>query len=77
MISMRRSLEKDWKGASEEKKQRDVDEREHRMAHDGFLVHEQCDKYRRCDECKRDVKNCGESNVWRESRYTAGTRLMV
>lgn len=77
MLTMRQNLEKDWSRAFGEKKLRDKDEREHRMAHDGLLVHEQCDKYRRCGQCKRDLKNCGETNVWCESRYVPGSRLMV
>ena len=74
---MRKGLEKDWNHANQEKKLRDQDEKEHRLAHDGYLVHEQCDKYRRCAQCQRDTKNCGESNIWKESRYVAGARLMV
>lgn len=77
MIEMRNGLEQDWMNAHDEKKLRDKDEKDHRLAHDGMLVHEQCDKYHRCAQCQRDVKNCGETNIWKESRYTAGTRLMV
>ncbi|CAF0878677.1 unnamed protein product [Brachionus calyciflorus] len=77
MIHMRHNLEKDWSLSHQEKMLRDKDERDHRFAHDGLLVHEQCDKYRRCAQCQRDTINCGETNLWKESRYTAGTRLMV
>ena len=77
MIDMRKDLESDWVLSNEEKKQRDQDERAHRMAHDGLLVHEQCDKYKRCAQCERDLKNCGESNVWSDTRYVPGTRLMA
>lgn len=77
MLDMRRGLETNWRYAVREKRDRDVIEREHRMAHDGNLVHEQCDKYRRCAQCQKDLKNCGESNIWRDTRYTAGTRIVV
>lgn len=77
MMEMRKGLESEWVAAHEDKILRDNDEREHRYAHDGNLVHEQCDKYRRCAQCKKDVKNCGESNIWKDTRYTPGSRLMV
>ncbi len=77
MYEMRKDLEQDWMRAFEEKKFRDIDEIQHRLAHDGLIVHEQCDKYKRCAQCQRDVKNCGESNIWKETRNTAGNRLMV
>ena len=77
MLHMRKNLEKNWQIAHHQKKQRDQDERGHRYAHDGTLVHEQCDKYKRCAQCQKDVKNCGESNIWADTRYIAGTRLMA
>lgn len=77
MLGMRKNLEANWHKAHYEKKQRDLDEKGHRLAHDGTLVHEQCDKYKRCGQCKKDVKNCGESNIWADTRYVAGTRLMA
>ena len=77
MVNMRKTLENNWDKAHYEKKVRDMDERGHRLAHDGTLVHEQCDKYKRCGQCQKDVKNCGESNIWADTRYVAGTRLMA
>ena len=77
MLEMRQGLETNWSFAIREKKHRDVDEREHRMAHDGLLLHEQCDRYRRCAQCQRDLKNCGETNIWRDARYVAGNRIIV
>ncbi len=77
VYDMRKNLESDWIRAFEDKKFRDIDEIEHRLAHDGLLVHEQCDKYKRCGQCQRDVKNCGESNVWKDTRNTAGNRIMA
>jgi hypothetical protein len=77
MVEMRKNLELNWHKADFEKKLRDGEEKGHRLAHDGTLVHEQCDKYKRCAQCKKDVKNCGESNIWADTRYVAGTRLMA
>lgn len=42
-----------------------------------MLIHEQCDKYHRCKQCGRRPQNCGESNVWSESRFIPGSRLIV
>lgn len=74
---MRRGLENNWSYATRDKKVRDIDERGHRMAHDGLLVYEQCDRYRRCAQCQRDIKNCGESSLWQDDRYQAGNRIFV
>jgi hypothetical protein len=77
MLNMRKNLENSWRQADEEKKLRDQDERNHRMAFDGKLVHEQCDKYKRCAQCQKDVKNCGETNIWSDTNYLPGTRIMA
>ncbi|XP_066275637.1 coiled-coil domain-containing protein 81-like isoform X3 [Branchiostoma lanceolatum] len=76
MYSMRRSLEDTWRGAVDTKKDRDQDELLHRMA-PGDMLLDQTEHYRRCKQCQRRPANCGESNVWSESRYIPGSRLMV
>ena len=76
LFKHRKRLETDWAAATLYKKDRETEERM-RMQSPGMLVHEQCDKYKRCDQCKRCLHNCGESNIWRESRYIPGSRLMV
>ncbi|XP_078323683.1 coiled-coil domain-containing protein 81-like isoform X2 [Crassostrea virginica] len=73
---VRKQLEQDWAESAEQKRARELEERLHHLA-PGALLHEQCDKYNRCKQCKRKVNNCGESNIWRESRYIPGSRLMV
>lgn len=73
---VRKRLEEDWAESSKQKHDREMEERLHQLA-PGALLHEQCDKYHRCQQCKRKVNNCGESNIWRESRYIPGSRLMV
>lgn len=73
---VRKKLEEDWAESSKQKHDREMEERLHQLA-PGALLHEQCDKYHRCQQCKRKMNNCGESNIWRESRYIPGSRLMV
>lgn len=76
MFRTRKQLEADWEAARATKHERDLEERL-LLSQGAALMHEQCDKYKRCAQCKRRTTNCGESNVWRESRYIPGSRLMV
>lgn len=72
----RKDLEEDWSKAAMSKKEKEMEDRLHALS-PSLLLHEQCDKYSRCRQCKRKMKNCGESNIWSESRYIPGSRLMV
>ncbi|KAH3738360.1 hypothetical protein DPMN_044994 [Dreissena polymorpha] len=74
--NLRHRLEQDWTRATVLKRER-LEEDKLRALSPGMLLHEQCDKYNRCGQCKRQLKNCGESNLWSESRYIPGSRLMV
>ncbi|CAH3176184.1 unnamed protein product [Porites evermanni] len=75
-LDARRSLEDSW--AVSVNRKRDLELEEYQRAQSpGMLIHEQCDKYRRCKQCGRRPHNCGESNVWSESRYIPGSRLIV
>ncbi|ELT98423.1 hypothetical protein CAPTEDRAFT_224677 [Capitella teleta] len=76
MVNNRLDLEEDWAAAAAVKKQREQEEKELGRV-PGVLIQEQCDQYQRCGQCKRRTHNCGESNIWRESRYIPGSRLMV
>ncbi|XP_064628540.1 coiled-coil domain-containing protein 81-like isoform X2 [Lineus longissimus] len=76
MFSHRKRLEEDWADASKLKLHREREERIRSMS-PGVLLHEQCDKYNRCKQCKRCLANCGESNIWCDSRYIPGSRLIV
>ncbi|XP_013385182.1 coiled-coil domain-containing protein 81 [Lingula anatina] len=76
IYSNRKKLEEDWFKSTEIKKGRELEEKLRTLT-PGILVHEQCDKYKRCGQCKRKTNNCGESNIWSESRYIPGSRLMV
>lgn len=73
---MRHSLEENWKDHSQMKHLREHEERS-RMRTPGMLLLQQTEKYNRCGQCERRVANCGESNIWSESRYIPGSRLMV
>ncbi|XP_069127220.1 coiled-coil domain-containing protein 81-like isoform X3 [Argopecten irradians] len=73
---LRKRLETDWQKAATIKKNNEMEERLRALS-PSLLVHEQCDKYKRCGQCKRKMVNCGESNIWSESRYIPGSRLMV
>ncbi|UJR36130.1 hypothetical protein I4U23_028864 [Adineta vaga] len=76
-FTIRKDLETDWTNAMGEKRQRDQDERTHVYAPQGVLVHEQCDQYKRCAQCQRHTNNYGTSNIWKDTRYVPGTRIMV
>ncbi|CAK8672652.1 unnamed protein product [Clavelina lepadiformis] len=73
---MRRSLEQNWRNHHLSKISREEDER-FRMRTPGMLLLQQTEKYSRCGQCERRTNNCGESNIWSESRYIPGSRLMV
>lgn len=75
-LEARRSLEDSWAANVCRKHEQELEERR-RAQSPGMLIHEQCDKYRRCKQCGRRPQNCGESNVWSESRYIPGSRLIV
>ena len=75
-LDARRSLEDSWATSVGRKKEQELEERR-RAQSPGMLIHEQCDKYHRCKQCGRRPQNCGESNVWSESRYIPGSRLIV
>lgn len=72
----RRRLQEDWHMAAEMKRGRELEDRLIGLE-SGILLHEQCDRYHRCKQCKRHLNNCGESNIWAESRYIPGSRIMV
>lgn len=74
--SWRASLEETWAKTAEAKRQRGLEEEQFRKSGSHLLL-EQCQKYGRCYRCKRRTTNCGESNIWMESRYIPGSRLMI
>ncbi|XP_073518131.1 coiled-coil domain-containing protein 81 [Phyllobates terribilis] len=73
---LQKVLQEDWTRSSEIKRQKEHKEELYMQAR-GELLLDQFEKYRRCFQCKRRTSNCGETNVWCESRYIPGSRLMV
>ncbi|XP_044143033.1 coiled-coil domain-containing protein 81 [Bufo gargarizans] len=73
---LQKTLQEDWTRSSEIKRQKEHKEELYMQAGSELLL-DQCEKYRRCFQCKRRTSNCGETNVWCESRYIPGSRLMV
>ncbi|KAL7845824.1 hypothetical protein AOLI_G00240160 [Acnodon oligacanthus] len=74
--SLRASLEDTWNRSADLKHHRDLEERAFIRSSSGLLI-DQCEQYRRCCQCKRKTSNCGQSNIWKESHYIPGSRLMV
>ncbi|TSK17776.1 Polycomb protein eed [Bagarius yarrelli] len=74
--NLRTALEDTWARSAELKHFRDLEERAF-IRSGGRLLLDQCEQYRRCYQCKRKTSNRGESNIWKESHYIPGSRLMV
>lgn len=74
--SARKELEESWKAAIRRKQLKDLSEKLAEQA-SSVLLHDQCKRYLRCNQCQRKVTNLGKSNVLSESRYIAGSRLIV
>jgi len=77
LVNNRRKLEDDWLRTADRKREADDAERRHRLEPSQLQVLEQCDNYRRCGQCRRRLTNRGQTNVWKETRYTPGCRIMV
>lgn len=75
-LKQRQDLEKTWARQAIKKRGREIDDKL-RDYSAGMLLQEQCDKYKRCGQCTRHTGNYGQSNVWSETRYVSGSRLMV
>ena len=73
---IRRSLDEAWKQSLLKRKEREADAERHEEA-PSILLHQQCERYKRCKQCQRRTSNAGGSNVLAESRYISGARLMV
>ncbi|XP_071186852.1 coiled-coil domain-containing protein 81-like [Salvelinus alpinus] len=74
--NLRASLEDTWRRSADLKRHRDREEKEFIRSGSSLLI-DQCEQYRRCYQCKRKTENCGETNIWKESHYIPGSRLMV
>uniref|UniRef100_A0A8C0J3V8 Coiled-coil domain containing 81 n=1 Tax=Chelonoidis abingdonii TaxID=106734 RepID=A0A8C0J3V8_CHEAB len=77
IFQMNLAMQDDWQKSAGMKRLREVEEKLFERAGDKLMLLDQCERYRRCFQCKRRTTNCGESHVWSESRYVPGSRLMV
>ncbi|XP_057606555.1 coiled-coil domain-containing protein 81 isoform X2 [Hippopotamus amphibius kiboko] len=71
------SLQDDWERSAVMKKQRDLEEKAFERASDKLFLLDQCERYRRCKQCRRRTSNVGESNLWPLNKYMHGSRLFV
>ncbi|XP_065648367.1 coiled-coil domain-containing protein 81 isoform X4 [Hydra vulgaris] len=75
-VTQRLELEKSWCAHWKKKNVGEVDEKIRNQS-PGLLLHDQCEKYYKCAQCFRKPTNYGKSNVWSESRYVSGSRIML
>jgi len=75
-MALRKSLEDNWHDHHESKLAKLRDERK-ALRTPGLLLLQQTEHYKRCNQCQRKTTTCGESNIWRDSRYIPGSRLIV
>jgi len=75
-LSLRKSLEETWKQHHDRKLKRLRDERQ-ALNTPGLLLLQQTENYKRCGQCQRKTHNQGETNIWKESRYIPGSRLLI
>ncbi|CAI9614437.1 unnamed protein product [Staurois parvus] len=73
---IQKGLQDDWAKNSELKRRKEEEEGRFIRSSSDLLL-DQFEKYRRCFQCKRRTSNCGETNIWCETRYIPGSRLMV
>ena len=76
-IEARKELETSWQNAVKEKHEHGQRIEKNTDQSPGLLLHDQCKKYLRCNQCQRRRDNLGTSNVLSDSRYISGSRLMV
>ncbi|CBY14338.1 unnamed protein product [Oikopleura dioica] len=75
-VSIRRDLESNWVDLHRAKRDREFDEKV--GIPEKITVSEQLDHYRRCGQCKRAPnQRTGQTNIWKESYYTPGSRIVV
>ncbi|XP_074073163.1 coiled-coil domain-containing protein 81 [Macrotis lagotis] len=76
-MKMNQGLQDNWEKSAELKRHRDMEEKIFKRASDKLFILDQCEKYRRCSQCKRRLSNSGESNLWPMTRNLHGSRLLV
>ncbi|KAM4597216.1 coiled-coil domain-containing protein 81-like [Fundulus diaphanus] len=73
---IRKSLEDEWSQSAELKHRRE-DEEKRFLRSAGQLLVDKLEECRRCCRCKRRTANCGETNIWKDSRYLSGSQYMI
>ncbi|XP_027704096.1 coiled-coil domain-containing protein 81 [Vombatus ursinus] len=76
-MKVNQGLQENWEKSAELKRHRDMEEKIFKRASDKLFILDQCEKYRRCCQCKRRLNNCGETNLWPMTRHLHGSRLLV
>ncbi|XP_031443245.1 coiled-coil domain-containing protein 81-like isoform X2 [Clupea harengus] len=76
LCGMRVALEDLWAHSVKAKRLRDQDERTFRKAGSHLLI-DQFKQPHHYHQCRRRRSFCGGTNLWKESRYITGSRLMV
>ncbi|XP_030582265.1 coiled-coil domain-containing protein 81 [Archocentrus centrarchus] len=71
-----KSLEQEWSSSMKHKHKQEEDERRF-LRSAGQLLVDKLAEYRCCCQCKRRTTNCGETNIWKDSRYPSGSKLMI
>ncbi|KAG8137032.1 hypothetical protein E2320_005578, partial [Naja naja] len=71
------NIPKDWRKSAGLKRQRDYEEKLFQRAGDKLMLLDQCARYRRCYQCKKGLNQFGENNIWTDSKYIPGSRLII
>ncbi|XP_054901144.1 coiled-coil domain-containing protein 81-like [Poeciliopsis prolifica] len=74
--AFRKSLENDWSRSVELKREREDEERRF-LRSAGKLLVDKLGERQRCRRCQRRTTNCGETNIWKDSRYPSGSQFMI
>nr|XP_046247569.1 coiled-coil domain-containing protein 81-like isoform X2 [Scatophagus argus]XP_046247576.1 coiled-coil domain-containing protein 81-like isoform X2 [Scatophagus argus] len=71
-----KSLQDEWSRSVKLKHQREEEERRF-LRSAGQLLVDKLAQYNRCCQCKRRTTNCGETSIWKDSRYLSGSQFMI
>ena len=74
-FNQRRNLEADWLRSMHVKQQREEDDNRHRLEAGSLLLDQA--HVSRCGQCQRKLRNKGATNLWKESFYVPGSRLIL
>ncbi|XP_026536266.1 coiled-coil domain-containing protein 81 [Notechis scutatus] len=77
LFQMNLAIQEDWRKSAGLKRQRDYEEKLFQRAGDKLMLLDQCARYRRCYQCKKDLNHFGKTNIWTDSKYIPGSRLIV